>query len=164
MDGSRNHSRYKQGGLAEDYHMFVTSLVPLRLVTTAGTVVWNNNTPNSPRYCRPLALAFQKETPELIRDECRPVAQQDICDGRGTQCRGTLTSQGPPPPNFNFLLGFRSLYFENMEKTFFWKILQKNVNVPAVGLPNYSRAPQFQFCPRISVTSFCKYDKTLYFL
>ena len=78
MDGSSNHSRYKQGGLVEDYHMFVTSLVPLRLVTTAGTVVWNNDLPNSPRYCRPLALAFQKETPELIREECLRVEGEAV--------------------------------------------------------------------------------------
>ena len=77
MDGSSDHSRYKQQGLAEDSHMFVTSLVPLRLVTESGTVIWNNATPNLARFCRPLALAFQKETAELTRAERRRVELEE---------------------------------------------------------------------------------------
>ena len=40
---------------------------------------------------------------------------------------------------------------------------KKNVRIPA-GAPSFSWTPQFQFSPRISATSFCKYDKTLFFV
>ena len=92
------------------------------------------------------------------------MAQPDVCNGGGAgNSEGPLTSQGPHL-NFKFLHGFRPLYFENIEKNvFFCKMLQKKRKSLGGGPPNYSRAPQFQFCPQISATSFGKYDKTLCF-
>ena len=89
----------------------------------------------------------------------RPVAQPDICNG-ACPLEGPLTSEGPT--NFYFLLGFRPLHFANTEKRiFFVKICRKNCKMPAWGALT-SQGPQFHFSPRISATSFCKYDKTFF--
>ena len=46
----------------------MTSLVPLELRIDR-FVAWRNPTPSSPRFCRPLRIAFAKETTELTRQE-----------------------------------------------------------------------------------------------
>ena len=67
MDGSTGHSIYKQGGSFADDKMFAVTLVPLRLVTAAGDVVWSNAAPSSPRFCRPIELRYAKETAVLTK-------------------------------------------------------------------------------------------------
>ena len=71
MDGSSEQSISKQRTVLEetDESLFVTSLVPLRLVASNGQVVWSNRTPRSPRFWRPLRLQFKKEAAALIREE-----------------------------------------------------------------------------------------------
>ncbi|KAJ8665867.1 hypothetical protein QAD02_007529 [Eretmocerus hayati] len=47
-----------------DASIVQVSMVPLRIVTTEGEILWNNPTPNSTSYCRPVQFEFQKETTE----------------------------------------------------------------------------------------------------
>ena len=67
MDGSTGHSITKRGGSVPDDQLFAVTLVPLRLVTDAGDVVWSNAAPSSPRFCRPIELRHAKETAELTK-------------------------------------------------------------------------------------------------
>ena len=76
MDGSSGHARYKQAGVDRDDQVMVTSLVPLRLAAHDGTVVWDNATPNSPRFCRPISVQFEKETPALVVAETNKINDQ----------------------------------------------------------------------------------------
>ena len=55
----------------------------------------------------------------------------------------------PPPPHFNLLLSFWPLHFANMIKLFS-SFAEKKTWQWRQGDPNFSRAPQFQFCPQIS--------------
>lgn len=68
LDGSSSHSQYKQSGVQEDSSMFVVCVVPLRLETGSGVVVWENLTPSSPRFCRPVSVGFRKETLAVITE------------------------------------------------------------------------------------------------
>lgn len=69
VDGSSGHSMYKQAGLqGSDDQVLLTSVVPLRLTAVDGSVVWNNSTPSSPRFCRPISLEFCKETKSKLKD------------------------------------------------------------------------------------------------
>ncbi|CAH1109005.1 unnamed protein product [Psylliodes chrysocephalus] len=70
--GSSGHSSYKQafhGFQASDSSVFITSIVPLRLVCNPDSnnskIVWQNPRPSSTRYCRPLKIAFIKESSEV---------------------------------------------------------------------------------------------------
>lgn len=51
--------------------------VPLSLVRNADdNVVWKNNVPDSPRFCRPLRIHFVKETNDILRLEEENVSDQ----------------------------------------------------------------------------------------
>lgn len=55
-----------------DSNIFQSSMVPLLLF--CGTeekkkIIWQNPTPSSPRYCRPIRILFCKESADLIRNE-----------------------------------------------------------------------------------------------
>lgn len=69
-DGSSGQSEYKQVLLEEsadisDANLFIVSLVPLKLVDEENnSVVWQNPTCSSVRYCRPILIEFAKETIE----------------------------------------------------------------------------------------------------
>ncbi|CAL4125291.1 unnamed protein product [Meganyctiphanes norvegica] len=70
-DGSSGSSEWRHqyvGGEAlkdtNETDLFCTSLVPLRLKCSTD-IVWENPTPSSVRFCRPLSLQYGKETPEL---------------------------------------------------------------------------------------------------
>lgn len=81
FDGSSNQSQYNQRFVdptSGDSHLFATTLVPLQitLVRSDSIVVWNNSTPQSSRWCRPLRLRFAKETKELILSEKKSVEQE----------------------------------------------------------------------------------------
>ena len=69
VDNSSGHSEWMQAGDVDDDQVVVTSLVPLRLTTEDGRVVWSNRAPSSPRFCRPLAVRFAKETQSLVPAE-----------------------------------------------------------------------------------------------
>ena len=80
MDGSTGHSQYKQGGMkAADDQLFVVSLVPLRLVSKRGDVVWSNRTPSSARFCRPISIQYVKETAALAADTASQM-EREITD------------------------------------------------------------------------------------
>lgn len=64
FDGSSGHSSYKQAfysSNASDSSVFITSIVPLKLVS-GNEVVWKNPRPSSTRFCRPLKIEYTKET------------------------------------------------------------------------------------------------------
>lgn len=68
-DGSSGQSEYKQSfpeesNLISDAYMFITSLVPIRLIDEeSGLIVWENLVCSSVRYCRPISIEYCKETP-----------------------------------------------------------------------------------------------------
>ena len=68
MDGSSGHSQYKQAGTSRDDHVFVVWLVPLRLISEKGDIVWDNPAPSSPRFARPVSIEFATETTALIKE------------------------------------------------------------------------------------------------
>lgn len=69
-DGSSGQSEYKQplseeSDLISDSNLFISSLVPLRLIdTNTNEVLWTNPVPSSVRFCRPILIEFSKETAE----------------------------------------------------------------------------------------------------
>lgn len=53
-----------------DANLFQSSFVPLRLIcSTNDKVLWQNPTPSSPRYCRPIRIRFIKETKDVTNEE-----------------------------------------------------------------------------------------------
>lgn len=92
-DGSGGQARYKQSFSEKDItdaDMFVTSLVPLQIISCInGKIIWENSRANSTRYCRIIRFQFKKETPELIKSE-RIYIENQINNFRCTtvQCGG----------------------------------------------------------------------------
>ena len=65
------------------------------------------------------------------------VAQPDVCNEWGTPSGGPPIFSRAPPPNFNFLFGFRPhLFCRYGKNVFFCKILQKNVKCRLYGAPD----------------------------
>lgn len=52
-----------------DANIFQSCLVPLQLVCGTRKIVWQNPTPSSPRYCRPIRIRFLKESADVTNDE-----------------------------------------------------------------------------------------------
>ncbi|KAL4712324.1 hypothetical protein ACJJTC_004086 [Scirpophaga incertulas] len=49
-----------------DANIFQTSVVPLQLIySSEKKILWQNPTPSSPRYCRPIRIRFVKETTDV---------------------------------------------------------------------------------------------------
>lgn len=72
-DGSQQ-SQYKQifeSDADSDANIFQSCFVPLRLVSgkTCEKVLWENPTPSSPRYCRPIRFRFIKESIDITQEE-----------------------------------------------------------------------------------------------
>ena len=72
-DGS-NQSLYKQKWIQEgssDENLFSISLVLVQIYlinkNEEKIIIYENKTPNSSRYCRPIKLIFAKETTDLIK-------------------------------------------------------------------------------------------------
>lgn len=70
--GNSGFSSYKQQYTNEhkdnnvsDENLFATTLIPLRLSTKNGLIIWNNNS-QSKRFCRPIELRFIKESKDVI--------------------------------------------------------------------------------------------------
>lgn len=83
-DGLGSHSQYKQkfqDVQSSDMNMIVTSIVPIRLVTTYNVLVWQNPRPSSSRYCRPLRLQMSHETSELSRQEAANIQEHKMKNG-----------------------------------------------------------------------------------
>lgn len=75
-DGSQQQ-RFKQKmeNDASDGNIFQSSFVPLQLVcgTKNKKILWQNPTPSSPRYCRPIRIRFVKETVDITQQEIEHV-------------------------------------------------------------------------------------------
>ena len=76
MDGSTGHSLFKQKAGFDDDKMLCVTLVPLRLVSEEGHVLWANPTPSSPRFCRPVIVMYAKETRELTASTIAAIEQE----------------------------------------------------------------------------------------
>jgi len=62
FDGSTGHSLYKQiFSIAESSSLydslFVTSMIPIKMIDRKQRVIWLNRSPQSIRFCRPLKIA-----------------------------------------------------------------------------------------------------------
>jgi len=74
FDGSTGHSLYKQKfsiaeGQSLDDSLFVTSMIPIKMIDQKQRVIWLNKSPQSIRFCRPVKIAYVKETTSLILKE-----------------------------------------------------------------------------------------------
>lgn len=81
FDGSTGQANYNQAYADKrscngDSCLFATTIMPLRLIDSSGNLLWNNRTPQSIRFCRPLKLEFLKETKEVILEESRDIQLQ----------------------------------------------------------------------------------------
>lgn len=85
FDGSSNQSKYNQKFASaefakegDDASLFATTIVPLRMsiIGNSGVIIWQNPTPQSTRWCRPLRIQFKKESPELTLQEKRSVENE----------------------------------------------------------------------------------------
>ncbi|CAF1316127.1 unnamed protein product [Didymodactylos carnosus] len=66
-DGAGSMSMYKSvNSPMETANIFSKMFVPLSLKAASGEVLWINDTPNSSRWCRPLALIAVKESKDLL--------------------------------------------------------------------------------------------------
>lgn len=95
FDGTTGLSIYKQirsdnqeRNVVSESCLFVTCMVPLQLrgKTEANEeiIVWKNNKPSSPFYCRPIRFKFIKETSEVLVEE-EKYLKEAICNLRPTQ-------------------------------------------------------------------------------
>lgn len=83
VDGSSDHARYNQKFENEntensDANLFATTMVPLRITMNKDSkiIIWNNSTPQSARWCRPIRLHFVKETEEFTNQEIQSVQSE----------------------------------------------------------------------------------------
>ncbi|GBN65799.1 hypothetical protein AVEN_274814-2-1, partial [Araneus ventricosus] len=80
-DGSQQ-SRFKQAfqNIGDsDANIFQTSCVPIKLnanVHEKKKTIWQNPTPSSTRFCRPIRIRFVHETPDIINEEIRYIEDQ----------------------------------------------------------------------------------------
>lgn len=80
FDGSSGFSVYKQITESADMFdgsLFVTSIVPLRLVEKDSEgLLWKNPRPSSTRFCRPIRLQWVQETDVISRQEEEYIGRQ----------------------------------------------------------------------------------------
>lgn len=78
-DGSQQ-MQYKMTFVNEpdtDANIFQSSVVPLQLVYGhEKKILWQNPTPSSPRYCRPIRIRFVKETTDVTKEEIDYITTQ----------------------------------------------------------------------------------------
>ena len=70
FDGSSNHSIYNINvkEQMDEGNIIAVFICPLKLyIINDGTILWNNNSPNSPKFCRPLRLWHKNETKENLK-------------------------------------------------------------------------------------------------
>lgn len=78
-DGSQK-SKYKQkfdNGDESDGNLFLSSFVPIQVVCGKDNkkVIWQNPTPSSPRFCRPIRFRFVKESADVAKEEINYVEE-----------------------------------------------------------------------------------------
>jgi len=79
FDGTSGFTMYKQltVGASQDDTIFVTSLVPLRVVDNIiNEVVWQNPACSSTRYCKPIRLQYVKESVDISKNEEKYISDQ----------------------------------------------------------------------------------------
>lgn len=79
FDGTSGFSQYKQISTSgcKDDTLFVTSIVPIRLVNqSTNDVIWQNPTCSSVRFCRPIRFQYLKETTEESQNEEKYISEQ----------------------------------------------------------------------------------------
>lgn len=80
FDGSSGFSVYKQMSDLKDImdgSLFVTSIVPLRLINQDNEeIVWKNPRPSSTRFCRPIRLQWVHETNLVSKEEENYISNQ----------------------------------------------------------------------------------------
>ncbi|XP_075149012.1 uncharacterized protein LOC142222645, partial [Haematobia irritans] len=81
FDGSTGHSLFKQKfveNISEsfDQSLFITSVIPIKIISSTGDNIWVNRTPQSVHFCRPLKVEFVKETKEHILTENHNINEQ----------------------------------------------------------------------------------------
>lgn len=79
FDGSSGQSLYKQNfsdAASSDSHLFATTVVPLQLVNQTGHIYWENPTPQSIRFCRPLHLSSLKKLQNGSRNKSQPLIKK----------------------------------------------------------------------------------------
>lgn len=84
-DDASSQSRYKQklDSADDDSSIFMTSLVPLKIMCEDITV-WENQKPCSPAFCRPMQFQFVKESEAVMKAEVTEMEKQ-ISDLRPTE-------------------------------------------------------------------------------
>lgn len=82
-DGTSGQAEYKQlfeDSNVSDASIFVSSLVPVQIVSgyprENHEIIWQNQRPSSPRYCRPIKLEFIHETSEILQTETNYIEEQ----------------------------------------------------------------------------------------
>lgn len=63
----------------DDSNIFQSSLVPVRLDSNIGhqkKILWQNPTPSSPRFCRPIRIRFLHETADITKNEIKYIEDQ----------------------------------------------------------------------------------------
>lgn len=79
FDGASTQSVYHQKSDASDSDLqsvFMASLVPLKLTTEDGLVIWQNQRPSSTSYCRPIMWKFMKETEFNVKNEMAAIESE----------------------------------------------------------------------------------------
>lgn len=86
VDGSGEHSQYQQAFSGSppppsaDQSVLLTAISPLQLRELRDGLPsrawWENPTPSSIRFCKPIRLQFKKETKDSIKDEERYITSQ----------------------------------------------------------------------------------------
>lgn len=82
FDGNSGFSSYKQirehsTPVRAEESLFVTTLVPLRLMDKMSTIImWENLQPVSKRFCQPIRLQWIQETEETSRAEQSEINSQ----------------------------------------------------------------------------------------
>lgn len=75
-DGSQQaqfKQRFENDG-DSDAHMFQSSFVPLRITYGSNcNILWQNPSPSSPNFCRPIRMRFVKETVDITNEEIKYV-------------------------------------------------------------------------------------------
>lgn len=88
FDGASSQSIYHQTTTTSEQDLssvFMASLVPLKLVTSSGSIVWQNDRPSSTTYCRPISFTFMKETEANVKAEME-IFETEIRELNPTDC------------------------------------------------------------------------------
>jgi len=91
FDGSTGQSSYKQKFDSDepdflDQSLFVSTVIPIRLIDSLNRVIWLNRSPQSVRFCRPLKIEYAKESSAKILGEKENLDMQVITGTKSNQC------------------------------------------------------------------------------